>query len=181
MKKILFLVVLVAVVSCKQKQVVTILPAITVKAQKERIDEIEQYVNSIESYIHHINISSKGSDSLSLAEINAIKDSRHFTKNITEKNTTYKNNKIVKVKYRDYLENNFLKVKSFYYDDDALVCIKIYELLPKLKGEVYKRQIYFQNGRLLLDTKQDEKYKSDQLLSASIEQLSEAYQSNLDD
>jgi hypothetical protein len=183
MKKLLFFIVLGFIFSCKQKQVI-VEQTMLIKSNAVNVDLIEEYVNGVDSYIYHINLNTKDSDSLSFDELNSLKKSKHFTKNITEKDITLRNNKVVKVKYKDFLENNFIKIKSFYYDNDALVCIKVYELLPTLNGEskVYNRRLYYNNNVLLLDTKEnDGKYQNESLLSFGVEKLEEVYQSKIND
>jgi len=184
MKKQLAFILLLLFFSCKQHKVVVTKTIQKNTPQLKEVTKIENYVNSVDSYIYHININSHDSDSISLKELNSFKNYRRITKNVTQKNVTFKNNKIVKVKYKDYLENNFVKIKSFYYDNDKVVCIKIYELLPTLnKGwRIYKRKIYYKNNTLLLDTnKNNKKHQTTNLLSFGIEKLEEEYQSRLYD
>lgn len=176
MKKYLTVGILIILISCKQKTVVNETTKI--------VHDIENYVNGIESFIHHINISTKDSDSISINELKFIKNSHNITINITDKNVTYRNRKIVKVKFRDYLENNFVKVKSFYYDQDELVCVRIYELLPTedKKTGIYKRILYYKKNKLLLDSnKSDFKYQNEDLLSFGMEKLEKEYQSKIND
>ena len=175
MKKIIPFLLLILMLACKQKQIVVeVIP----QPPKEVYD-IEEYVNDIESFVLHINVSTKDFDSISIAELNSIKTSRHFTKNVTQKNLIYRNGKIVKVKYRDFLENNFIKIKSFYYDEDVLVCVKIYELLPSIssKAKIYSRKIYYKENSLLFDSNiNDHKYQNKKLLSFATQKLEEEYE-----
>ena len=175
MRRINPIVLLITMLACKQKKVVVnIIP----EPPKEVYD-IEEYVTDIESFVMHINVSTKDFDSISVAELNSIKTSRHFTKNVTQKNLIYRNGKIVKVKYRDFLENNFIKIKSFYYDEDELVCVKIYELLPSISqgAKIYSRKIYYKENSLLYDSNiKDNKYHTKKLLSFATQKLEEEYE-----
>jgi hypothetical protein len=177
MRYFITLLAFVSIISCTGKRaVVDKAPIVPI----EEINKIEDYVNDIESFVHHINISTKDFDSISVNELNTIKNSRHFTKNISQKNLIYRNGKIVKVKYRDFLENNFIKIKSFYYNDDDFVCVKIYELLPTVdrKNKVYSRKIYFKENSLLYDSNlNDKKYENKSLHTFAIQKLEEEYQS----
>ena len=178
MKKKVIVGFLIVLFSCKPKAVVV------VEKVEQEVNEIENYVNEIESFIHHINIKTKDSDSISISELKFIKNAYPLTLNITDKNVIFRNKKIVKVKYKDYLESNFIKVKSFYYNRDNLVCVRIYELLPTVEGEgsIYKRVLYYKKNKLLLDSNEsDYKYQNTDFLNFGIAKLKEEYQSKIND
>lgn len=180
----LVFIIAILLFSCREKVVVVESISEEKKEQIKNVVNIENYVNDIDSYIYHINVSTKDYDSISADELLSLKKIGHLTKNISEKDITYKNSKIIKVKYRDFLENNFIKVKSFYYDEDALVCVKIYELLPTTAGlgKFYNRKIYYKNNALLLDSgENDDKYESNEVLSFAVEKLTREYQTALND
>ena len=148
------------------------------------VNEIENYVNEIESFIHHINISTKDNDSININELQLFRNAHRISLNVSDKKVIYRNGKIVKAKYKDYLENNFVKVKSFYYNNDNLVCIRIYELLPTedKKIGIFKKVLYYKENKLLLDSNESSyKYQNVDLLSFGIEKLEEEYQSKIND
>ncbi|SDX48688.1 hypothetical protein SAMN05444411_10640 [Lutibacter oricola] len=176
-----FLIILM--VSCKTKVVE---PDPNELIKRELVKKIDNYVNGVDSFVYHVNASSKDFDSISVDELKNFKKKKRITKNVSEKNTTFYRQKIVKVKHKDYLENNFVKLKAFYFDEDELVCIKIYELFPSeeisSKAKVYKRVLYFKKNELLLDSSnKDEKYETNELLNFGVAQLEEEYQSKLND
>ena len=183
-KAVLILLNVSLLVSCITSKEVAIETVEVETSEDDVINKINHYVNGIDSYVYHINASSKDVDSISSDELLSFKNSHHITKSITEKNTTLYKNRIVKVKHRDYFENNFVKLKSFYYDEDNLVCVKIYEIFPSRKeneGRIYKRNLYYHENELILDSKEtDSKYETNELLSLGVEQLKEEYQSQLE-
>ena len=180
-----FLIVLffIVVVSCKSKKVG---PDPNELRKKELVKKIDNYIDGVDGFVYHINASSKDFDSISVNELKDFKKKKIITKNITEKNTTFYRQKIVKVKHKDYLENNFVKLKAFYFDNDDLVCIKIYELFPSEENtdevRVNKRRIYFKQNELLLDSSEkDEKMETIELLNFGVAQLVAEYQSKSND
>lgn len=175
----------ISIVSCKTKVVV---PDPNDLIKKELVIKIENYVNGVDGFVYHINASSKDFDSISVDELKHFKKKKVLTKNISEKNTTFYRQKVVKVKQKDYLENNFVKLKAFYFDEDDLVCIKIYELFPSGEDNddvrIYKRRLYFKDKKLLLDSSEGEdegKSEIEDLLSFGVTQLEQEYQSKSND
>jgi len=162
-------------------------------AQDEAQDTVEEanfsakkssYLNFIDSYVSHINLASKDRDTFTADEQNSINTAKGFKHNTAQKRVIYRNNEIVKVKYIDFLDHNFIKLKSFYYKQNQLVCIRINELLPSKtqKARIYQRTLYYHNNELLLDSKQkDKKYNNKTLLNLGQEKLQEEYQSEVDD
>lgn len=109
---------------------------------KQRIDFIESYTSKIDF---------KANDNLVL-DINSLRidgDKRIMNTNESDKNVVYKNNSIVRVKFKDHLHNNFIKSKVFYYDNDELVCIKLIDVLPNELNEVglRERTIYIHDSK----------------------------------
>jgi hypothetical protein len=165
---------------------------IEIYAQDEAQDKIAEinfntkkssYINFIDSYISHINLNSKDRDEFNEDEKKSINAAKGFKHNSAQKRVIYRNNKIVKVKYIDFLDNNFIKLKSFYYHNNHLVCVRINELLPsKTKNtRTYKRTLYYNNNELLFDSKhKDNKYSNEFLWNLGQEKLQEEYQSKLD-
>lgn len=180
MKKIILILVLFSVfLSCKTTETIEVVD-VEAKNKTELIKKIDNYVNGVDSYVYHINASSKDFDSISIDELKWFRKSNHITKHISEKNKTFYKNKIIKLKQKESLENNFVKLKAFYFDNDDLVCVKVYEIFPSKELEeekIYQRNLYYNNKKLILDSKKsDTKYKTEDLLEAGLEQLNEEYQ-----
>lgn len=177
-KLVLILVLFSVLVSCKVKNEVVDVSA-EEKHKAELIKKIDNYVNGVDSYVYQINASSKDFDSISVDELKWFRKSHHITKHISEKNKTFYKNKIIKLKKKESLENNFVKLKAFYYDNDDLVCVKIYEIFPSRELEedkVYQRNLYYNNKKLILDSKEsDAKYQTKELLDIGFEKLQEEY------
>jgi hypothetical protein len=162
-------------------------------AQDEAQDKIEEinftakensYINFIDSYVSHINLSSKDSDNFSEADQKSINAKKGFKNNTSKKRVIYRNNEIVKIKYTEILDHNFIKLKSFYYNNNHLIYIKVNELLPSntKKVRTYQRALYFHNSKLLLDSNEkDKKYNDKFLLNLGQKKLQEEYQFELDD
>lgn len=173
----------ISIVSCKTKVVVSNSNDLI---KKELVKKIDNYVNGVDGFVYHINASSKDFDSISVDELKNFKKKKILTKNVSEKNTTYYRQKVVKFKHKDYLENSFVKLKAFYFDEDDLVCVKIYELFPSGEDnndiKVYKRRLYFKEKELLLDSSKEEgKSEINELLNFGVDQLEKEYQSKLND
>jgi len=115
---------------------------------------IMQRMDFIESYISKIDFNDNDSDKLNINELDLQGDKRIITTNQSEKNIVLRNNSIVRVKYKDHLANNFIKSQIFYYDNDKLICIKLYEILPNEFNiaTLYKRTIYFHNDFPISDS-----------------------------
>jgi len=162
-------------------------------AQDEAQDKIAEtnfnakkssYINFIDGYVSHINLGSKDRDEFTEDEKNSINSAKGFKHNSAQKRVIYRNNEIVKVKYIDFLDNNFIKLKSFYYQNNHLICVRINELLPSKTKKVraYQRTLYYHNNELLFDSMhKDTKYNKETLWNLGQEKLQEEYQSKLDD
>lgn len=115
---------------------------------------IIQRMDFIESYISKIDLKANDSAVIDINELDIQGDKRIITTNQSEKNIVLRNNSIVRVKYKDHLFHNFIKSKVFYYDNDKLICIKLYEILPNEFNTptLYKRTIYFHNDLPISDS-----------------------------
>ena len=115
---------------------------------------IIQRMDFIETYISKIDFKANDSDKLNTNELDVQGDKRIITTNESEKNIVLRNNSIVRVWYKDHLVNNFIKSKVFYYENDKLICIKLYEILPNEFNiaTLYKRTIYFHNDLPISDS-----------------------------
>jgi len=114
----------------------------------------KQRIEFIESYISKIDFKAKDNLSLDFSSLNINGDKRIITTDESDKSVVYKNNSIVRVRYKNHLHNNFIKSKVFYYDNDELVCIKLIDILPNEFNEVGLRQriIYIHDNKPISDT-----------------------------
>ncbi|NLP59067.1 hypothetical protein HGB55_12870 [Lutibacter sp. B1] len=117
-------------------------------------ETIKQKVNFIDSYVSKIDYRTNTIDYFNIEELYTQNGKRTISINESKKDIVFKNNSIVKVKYNDHLYNNFIKSKAFYYNNDELVCIKVFEILPNTdnKSTLYKRTIYVYDNKPILDS-----------------------------
>lgn len=154
-KFFLYLFFLASVVSCSSTSTITeINPAILDNSTHSESMIVENRMNVINSYISNIDFKANDFNHFNIDELVIHGDKRMITSNESERNIVLKNKSIVRVKYKDHLANNFIKSKVFYYDNDELICIKIYEILPNEfnKSTLYHRAIYFHNNLPISDS-----------------------------
>ncbi|MDT8418502.1 MAG: hypothetical protein RQ864_11910 [Lutibacter sp.] len=154
-KIFLYLFFLALVASCSSiSTIAEINPAILGKNNISELTMLKNRLNFIDSYISNIDFKANDFNHFNIDELVIQDDKRIITSNESEKNVVYKNKSIVRVKYKDHLVNNFIKSKVFYYDNDELICIKIYEILPNEFNiaTLYKRTIYFHNDLPISDS-----------------------------
>lgn len=143
------------IISCNSTSTFTeVNPALPDNGHNSKSTIVEKRIDFIDSYISKIDFKANDSNNFNVDELVIHGDRRIITSNESEKNVVLKNKSIVRVKYKDHLANNFIKSKVFYYDSDALICIKIYEILPNEfnKPILYKRAIYFHNNLPISDS-----------------------------
>jgi len=153
-KKILCLFFLAMIVSCSSTSSFTETNPDILENRSSTSTFITQEIDFIDSFIAKIDFKANDSAILSVNELEIQGDQRIITTNESEKNIVLKNNLIVRVKHKDHLANNFIKSKIFYYDNDKLICIKLYEILPNEFNiaTLYKRTIYFHNDLPISDS-----------------------------
>ena len=135
-------------------------------------------IQHIVSYTSNIDYKSNDFYKNTIDDLKINNNKRHITTNESDKKITLKNKAIVKVRYSDHLHNNFIKSREFYYSNDALVCIKVNNIIPnKLnKADLYKRVIYVEDNKAILDSDlQDSKLSSNTLVSLGVELLKAEY------
>lgn len=128
-----------------------------IENKKSTSSFIDQKVDIIDSYISKIDFKANDFDKFNIEELDELVihgNKRLITTNESDKNIVLKNKSIVRVKYKDHLYNNFIKSKVFYYDNDDLICIKVYEILPNNfnKATLYQRTIYVYNDQPIADS-----------------------------
>jgi len=146
---------------------------VTSHSNKQRIDFIE-------SYISKIDFKAKDNLTLDIGSLNINGDKRIITTDESDKSVVYKNNSIVRVRYKNHLHNNFIKSKVFYYDNDELVCIKLIDILPNELNEVgmHQRTIYIHDNKPISDTDLSSSiHTSDDLVVLGQEYLKNEYSS----
>ena len=114
----------------------------------------EQRVNFINSYTSNIDFKSNDTIDYHVNDLKINGHNRIINTNESKKDVVLKNKSIVKVKLNDHLYHNFIKSKSFYYNNDQLVCVKLVEILPNQLNEptLTKRTIYIHNNRVIADS-----------------------------
>jgi hypothetical protein len=129
-------------------------PEILENSNNSKSIVLEKRIDIIESYISKIDFKANDSNNFNVDELVILGNKRVITSNESEKNVVLRNNSIVRVKYKDHLANNFIKSQIFYYDNDKLICIKLYEILPNEFNiaTLYKRTIYFHNDFPISDS-----------------------------
>jgi len=146
--------------------------------QKTYTTNFNHTIQYIDSYTSNIDYKTNDFNKNTLHDLKINNDKRIITTNESDKKVTLKNKTIVKVRYNDHLHNNFIKSKEFYYSNDALVCIKVNNIIPnKLnKAAMYKRVIYVEDNKAILDSnEQDSVLSSNELVSLGVELLKEEY------
>lgn len=150
-----YLFFLALIVSCNSTSTITEINSETLGNSTISVPTIvENRMDVIDSYISNIDFKANDFNHFNIDELVLQGDKRMITSNESEKNIVVKNKSIVRVKYKDHLANNFIKSKVFYYDNDELICIKIYEILPNEfnKATLYQRAIYFHNNLPISDS-----------------------------
>lgn len=114
----------------------------------------KQRIDFIQSYISKIDFKAKDNLTLDISSLIINDDKRIITTDESDKSVVYKNNSIVRVRYKNHLHNNFIKSKVFYYDNDELVCIKLIDILPNELNEVglSQRTIYIHDNKPISDS-----------------------------
>lgn len=114
----------------------------------------KQRIDFIQSYISKIDFKAKDNLTLDISSLIINGDKRIITTDESDKSVVYKNNSIVRVRYKNHLHNNFIKSKVFYYDNDELVCIKLIDILPNELNEVglSQRTIYIHDNKPISDS-----------------------------
>lgn len=178
-KIFLILFLLTLIVSCNSASTITEINVAALNSSKNsNADVIEKRMDFIDSYISKIDFKANDLNQFNVEELEIHGDKRIITSNESEKNVVLRNKSIVRVKYKDHLTNNFIKSKVFYYDDDALICIKIYEILPNEfnKATLYQRAIYFHNNLPISDTDElNQKNNTESLVVLAQEYLKNEY------
>ncbi len=118
------------------------------------LKNISSNIHKINSYISHIDFKSNNNNAILKNELVINGNERIITANESMKDVVLKDQSIVKVKYKNHLHNNFIKSKIFYYQNDALVCIKIIESIPNRNNvaSAYKRTIYVEDNLAIADS-----------------------------
>ncbi|PKP44880.1 MAG: hypothetical protein CVT95_10320 [Bacteroidetes bacterium HGW-Bacteroidetes-12] len=178
-KIFLYLFLWVLIISCNSTSTITeINPAIIHHGNNSKSIIVENKKGFIDYYISKIDFKANDADNINIDELEIHGDKRIITSNESEKNIVLKNKSIVRLKYKDHLANNFIKSKVFYYNNDTLICIKIYEILPDEfnKATLYQRAIYFHNNQLISDSDElNQTNKTQSLVVLAQEYLKKEY------
>lgn len=155
--RLLFFFFLVLIVSCNSTSSFTEINPAHIENKKFTSSFVGQKIDGIDSYISKIDFNANDFEKFNIEELDELViqgKKRIITTNESDKNIVLKNKSIVRVKYKDHLHNNFIKSKVFYYDNDELICIKVYEILPNdfNKAALYQRTIYVYNNQAIADS-----------------------------
>jgi len=137
-------------------------------------------IQFIDSYTSNIDYKTNDFHKNTVHDLKINSNKRIITTNESDKKVILNNKAIVKVRFNDHLHNNFIKCKEFYYSNDALVCIKVNNIIPnKLnKAGLYKRVIYVEDNKAILDSdEQDSDVSSNELVNLGVELLKVEYRS----
>ena len=174
-----YLLLFALAVSCNSTSIVTESnPVIYDNSKHLKSTIVEKRMDFINAYISKIDFKANDFNHFNIDELVIQGDKRMITSNESEKNIVVKNKSIVRVKYKDHLANNFIKSKVFYYDNDVLICIKIYEVLPNEydKATLYQRAIYFQDNLPISDSDElNQTNKTQNLVALAQESLKNEY------
>ncbi len=155
--RLLFFFFLALIVSCNSTSSFTEINPAHIENKKFTSSFVGQKIDGIDSYISKIDFNANDFEKFNIEELDELViqgKKRIITTNESDKNIVLKNKSIVRVKYKDHLHNNFIKSKVFYYDNDELICIKVYEILPNdfNKAALYQRTIYVYNNQAIADS-----------------------------
>ncbi len=166
-----YILVFLLLMSCNSTSSFTEINPAPNENRKSASSFVGQKMDFIDSYTSKIDFKANDSDKFNVEELDELVikgDRRIISTNESDKNIVLKNKSIVRVKYKDHLHNNFIKSEVFYYDNDDLICIKIYEILPNNfnKATLYQRTIYVYNDMAISDSDESNKASSAQHLVA---------------
>ena len=155
--RLLFFFFSVLIVSCNSTSSFTEINPDLNENTKSTSFSVDQKMDIIDSYISKIDFKANDFEKFDIEVLDELVikgNKRIITTNESDKNIVLKNKSIVRVKYKDHLHNNFIKSKVFYYDNDDLICIKVYEILPNNfnKAALYQRTIYVYNNQPIADS-----------------------------
>jgi hypothetical protein len=153
-KKISYFLFFAMIFSCSSTSSFTETNADILENKSLTSNFITQKIDFIDSYVSKIDFKANDSGILNVNELEIQGNKRIITTNESEKNIVLKNDLIVRVKYKDHLANNFIKSSIYYYDNNQLICIKLYEILPNEFNEatLYKRTVYYHNDLPISDS-----------------------------
>ncbi|MBE0424795.1 MAG: hypothetical protein IBX66_12820 [Lutibacter sp.] len=178
-KIFLYLFFLALMVSCNSISIITEINSAALDSSNNSKSTFEENrLDFIDSYISNIDFKANDTNHFNIDELVIQGDKRMITSNESEKNIVLKNKSIVRLKYKDHLANNFIKSQVFYYDNDKLICIKLYEILPDEFNKVtlYQRAIYFHDNQLLSDSDElNQSNKTQSLVVLAQEYLKKEY------
>jgi hypothetical protein len=156
-KRFLYFFFLAWIVSCNSTSSFTEINPELIENKESTSSFVGQKMNVIDSYISKIDFKANDFEKFNIEVLDELViqgNKRIITTNESDKNIVLKNKSIVRVKYKDHLHNNFIKSKVFYYDNDDLICIKVYEIMPNNfnKAALYQRTIYVYNDQPIADS-----------------------------
>lgn len=180
-QRFLFFFFLALIVSCNSTSSFTEIKPALIENKNSTSPFVGQKMDVIDSYISKIDFKANDFDKFNIEELDELViqgNKRIITTNESDKNIVLKDKSIVRVKYKDHLHNNFIKSKVFYYDNDDLICIKVFEILPNNinKATLYQRTIYIYNNQPISDSDElNQANSAQQLVTLGHEYLKKEY------
>lgn len=163
--KIIALTISILLYSCGSKKIVKVEP----NNNLELINNIDVFVNRIDKLL---------AESLDInEEIENFDETKMFV-DISEIESYYKGDKVVKILLTQNLVNNFKELKEFYFDNDKLVYIKIKQsiTLKDQEKKEFLRRLYFAKNETIQDLGTDNyDVSSSELLDLATLKLNEEY------
>jgi hypothetical protein len=178
LKNILFLFLFSLIVSCNSTSSITDIGNYYNKTEKFNSDFFTQKVQSINSYVSNVDSKSNDIVSFSANHLKIDGNKRNITENESIKKIILKNNSIVKVRYKEHLQNNLINSKEFYYNNDSLVCIKLNHISPNHLNQaiLYQRVIYVKDKKTIADSDEfNSQITSNELVSIGLKSLKDEY------
>lgn len=156
-QRFLYFFFLALIISCNSTSSFTEINPALIENKKSTSSFVGQKMDFIDSYTSKIDFKANDFEKFNIEQLDELViqgDKRIITTNESDKNIVLKNKSIVRVKYKDHLYHNFIKSKVFYYDNNELICIKVYEIMPNdfNIATLYQRTIYVYNNQPISDS-----------------------------
>ena len=177
-KKLLFLFLFSFIVSCNSISSIADMTSDYTKTEKRNANFFSERVQNIHSYISNIDYKSNDINNFTSDHLRIDGNKRNITENESTKKVILKNNAIVKVRYKEHLQNNLINSKEFYYNNDSLVYIKLNHISPNHLNQsvLYQRVIYVKDEKSIADSDEfNLELSSNELVSLGIDYLKEEY------
>lgn len=153
-KKISSLFLLALIVSCNTSLSIAEMPNYFSNKKKIDVSFFAERIQNIDSYISYIDYNSNDTSNFSADNLKSEGKKRVISGNESSKKVILKNKEIVKVRYFEYLKNNLINSKEFYYNNNSLVCIKLNDITLNNSNQsvLNQRIIYVEDEKSISDS-----------------------------